>query len=61
MDKMFELLVEKLQESLYNLNMGATMSTKDLEEMWTLLHHLHYASYDSNSGDLLYQLIEYYG
>lgn len=58
---MFELLLEKLQESLDNLNMGATMSTEDMCEMWTLLHHLHFASYDSNSGDLLYELIEYYG
>ena len=61
MDRIFELLVEKLQESLHNLNMGNTMSASDLQEMWTLLHHLHYASYDSNSGDLLNQLIEYYG
>ena len=60
MDRMFELLVEKLQESLDNLNMGATMSTSDLQEMWTLLHHLHYASYDSNAGELLNKLIEYY-
>lgn len=58
---MFELLLEKLQESLDNLNMGATMSTEDICEMWTLLHHLHFASYDSNSEDLLYELIEYYG
>lgn len=61
MDKILELLIAKLQESLYNLNMGATMSTEDMNEMWTLLHHLHFASYDSNSGDLLNQLIEYYG
>ena len=61
MDKMFDLLLEKLQESLYNLNMGATMSAKDMNDMWTLLHHLHFASYDSNSGDLLDRLIEYYG
>ena len=61
MDKILELLIAKLQESLYNLNMGATMSTEDVNEMWTLLHHLHFASYDSNSGDLLNQLIEYYG
>lgn len=61
MDRMLELLIKKLQESLYNLNMGATMSTEDMNEMWTLLHHLHFASYDSNSEDLLYKLIEYYG
>lgn len=60
MDNIFDLLIEKLQESLYNLNMGATMSTEDMNEMWTLLHHLHYASYDSNSGDLLNNLLEYY-
>jgi hypothetical protein len=61
MDKIFELLLEKLQESLYNLNMGKTMSASESNEMWTLLHHLHYGSYDSNSGDLLNELIEYYG
>ena len=60
MDKMFELLVKKLTESLYDLNMGKTMSTGQINELWTLLHHLHFASYDSNSGDLLYKLIEYY-
>lgn len=60
MDKMFELLVKKLTESLYDLNMGKTMSTDQINELWTLLHHLHFASYDSNSGDLLYKLIEYY-
>jgi len=61
MDKMFELLFEKLQNCLYCLNMGATLSEKDLNEMWTMLHHIHFSSYDSNSGDLLYKLIEYYG
>lgn len=61
MDRAFELLVKKLIESLKSLNMGNTVSTNDLCEMWTLLHHLHFASYDSNSGDLLNQLIEYYG
>lgn len=60
MDKMFELLVKKLSESLYDLNMGKTMSADKINELWTLLHHLHFASYDSNSGDLLYKLIEYY-
>lgn len=60
MDKMFELLVKKLSESLYDLNMGKTMSSDKINELWTLLHHLHFASYDSNSGDLLYKLIEYY-
>ena len=60
MDKMFELLVKKLTESLYDLNMGKTMSADQINELWTLLHHLHFASYDSNSGDLLYKLIEYY-
>lgn len=60
MDNIFNLLIEKLQESLCDLNMGATMSTEDMNEMWTLLHHLHYASYDSNSGDLLNNLLEYY-
>ena len=59
MDKMFELLVKKLTESLYDLNMGKTMSTDQINELWTLLHHLHFASYDSNSGDLLYKLIKY--
>lgn len=61
MDRMFDLLLEKLQELLYNLNMGRTASTQEVDEMWTLLHHLHFASYDSNSGDLLNELIEYYG
>lgn len=61
MDKMFESLLEKLQELLYNLNMGKVASTQEVDEMWTLLHHIHYASYDSNSGDLLNALIEYYG
>lgn len=61
MDRAFELLVKKLIESLKSLNMGNTVSTNDLCEMWTLLHHLHYCSYDSNSGDLLNKLIEYYG
>jgi hypothetical protein len=61
MDNMLSLLVKKLQESLYDLNMGNTMSTEKMEELWTLLHHLHYASYDSNSGKLLDSLIEYYG
>lgn len=60
MSKILEILVKKLQESLDNLNMGATMSTSDLQEMWTLLHHLHYSSYDSNAGELLNKLIEYY-
>ena len=60
MDKIFELLVNKLQKSLHKLNMGGVVSTKEISEMWTLLHHLHFASYDSNSGDLLNKLIEYY-
>lgn len=61
MDKAFDLLVKKLLESLKSLNMGNTVSTEDLCEMWTLLHHLHYGSYDSNAGDLFNKLIEYYG
>lgn len=61
MDKIFELLLLKLQDTLHDLNMGATISIKDMEEMWALLHHLHYLSYDSNSDDLFYKLIEYYG
>ena len=60
MDKIFELLVKKLTELLRDLNMGKTASTDQVDELWTLLHHLHFASYDSNSGDLLYKLIEYY-
>lgn len=60
MDRMLELLIKKLQESLYNLNMGAILSTEDVDEMWTLLHHLHFSSYDSNSEEL-FKLIEYYG
>ena len=61
MDRMFDLLLERLQELLYNLNMGGTVSIQEVDEMWALLHHLHFASYDSNSGDLLNELIEYYG
>jgi hypothetical protein len=61
MDRMFDLLLERLQELLYDLNMGKTASIQEVDEMWTLLHHLHFASYDSNSGDLLNELIEYYG
>ncbi len=61
MDRMFDLLLKRLQELLYNLNMGRTASIQEVDEMWTLLHHLHFASYDSNSGDLLNELIEYYG
>ena len=61
MDSIYDLLVKKLLESLYELNMGNTMSTERMGELWTLLHHLHYVSYDSNSGDLLNSLLEYYG
>ena len=61
MGRMFDLLLKKLQDTLYNLNMGATVSKSDMDEMWTLLHHLHYASYDLNSDELLYRLLEYYG
>lgn len=60
MNNIFDLLVKKLLESLYDLNMGKTMSTEKMQELWTLLHHLHYASYDSNSGELLNGLLEYY-
>lgn len=60
MDKILKLLIQKLQESLYDLNMGKTMSAEKMEELWTLLHHLHYTSYDSNSEDLLNSLLEYY-
>lgn len=60
MNNIFDLLVKKLLESLYDLNMGKTMSTEKMQELWTLLHHLHYASYDSNSEELLNGLLEYY-
>lgn len=61
MDKLVEILLQKLQNCLSDLNIGYPLSKSDMNEMWTLLHHLHFASYDSNSGDLLYKLIEYYG
>ena len=61
MDRMFEILLEKLQTCLHKYNMGYPVSTSEVSELWTLLHHLHFASYDSNSGDLLNELIEYYG
>lgn len=61
MNRMFDLLLKKLQDTLYNLNMGTSVSKSDIDEMWTLLHHLHYVSYDLNSDELLYRLLEYYG
>lgn len=58
--EILNLLTNKLQETIYDLNMGKTLSTCDMQEMWTMLHHLHYANYDINSGDLLNQLLGYY-
>lgn len=56
----FNKLLQKLQESLTKLNMGYTITKIDMSELWTLLHHLHFTSYDSNSCDLFYKLKEYY-
>lgn len=61
MDNIFELLLKKYKALLWDLKLGYTIDNKKLDDIWMLLHILHFISYDSNSGDLVNTLIEYYG
>lgn len=61
MGNIFELLLEKLNAQLYDLNMGCAVNEKELAECWHLLHILHYASCDTNSDTALYKVLDYYG
>ena len=60
-DNILNLLIEKLMVHLQQLNMGHVLNNEDLSECWHLLHILHYASYDSNSDEALYKILDYYG
>jgi hypothetical protein len=46
---------------IQDLNVGHTIDPKIISECWDLLHILHYGSYDSNSDELLYKILDYYG
>lgn len=61
MDSILNLLVEKLMSHIQDLNVGHTIDPKIISECWDLLHILHYGSYDSNSDELLYKILDYYG
>lgn len=61
MDRILELLIEKLLVQLRDLNMGCTIDEDSLSECWELLHIRHCASYDSSSDKDLYKILDYYG
>lgn len=59
MDKIFNLLLEKYQRVLGDLQIGYSMSNCDISELMHLLHVLHFVSYTGSSDDVL-QILAYY-
>ena len=60
MNRLLELLTEKLIVQLGNLNMGCTVDEDLLAECWNLIHILHCAGYDAASNKDLYKILDYY-
>jgi len=60
MNNIFELLLNKLIVHLNELNMGCTINSQDLSEMWWLLHILHCVSYDCMSDRDVRKILDYY-
>lgn len=60
MNSVFNILVSKYTSILKDLTFGNLMCKKDIEELWHLLHILHYVSYDESSIETL-KILDYYG
>lgn len=60
MNQIFNNLLSKYISILESLTFGNLICRKDIEELWHLLHILHYVSYDNSSIEAL-KILDYYG
>jgi len=58
-DKIFDLLLEKYQNVLGELQIGYSINNCNISELMHLLHVLHLVSYTGSSDDVL-QILAYY-
>lgn len=60
MDKIFELLLEKYNSLLKDLQIGYSIENCKIAEMMHLLHVLHFVSFDETSNEELIKILAYY-
>jgi len=60
MDKIFELLLEKYNFLLKDLQIGYSIENCKIVEMMHLLHVLHFVSFDETSNEELIKILAYY-
>lgn len=57
---MFEQIVELFKQTLNELNNGYLIDSEKLDKMWTLLHVLHFTSFESEDTESVYKILDYY-
>lgn len=60
MDKIFELLLNKYNSLLKDLQIGYSIEDCKIAEMMHLLHVLHFVSFDETSNEVLIKILAYY-
>lgn len=60
MDKIFELLLNKYNSLLKDLQIGYSIEDCKIAEMMHLLHVLHFVSFDETSNEELIKILAYY-
>lgn len=57
---MFEQIVDLFKQTLNELNNGSLINSDKLDKMWTLLHALHFTSFESEDTEFVYKVLDYY-
>ena len=60
MDRIFELLLNKYNSLLKDLQIGYSIEDCKIAEMMYLLHVLHFVSFDETSNEALIKILAYY-
>lgn len=60
MDNLFNELYYKYTDLLNELKIGYSISHTQLNEMWNLIHKLHFIKYESDHSNEILNILEYY-